>query len=658
MKKTFIFLSSLIITLNASAQAPIRTSLFEGFMGENCGPSASIDPALNITLSTNSVNVIALKWEPPIPSAPTNTSSLYKTNQAETDWRYRGTPWGGYGYPSQWTPTNSIQSGINMVPCGRIDGQHQWTFGATSDHAFYMSSAVISSAQAQPTNFSIAMTPSWNPNFSNCIVSVTVTSSSSFTSVGNLMYRLCLIEKVITFSVAPGTNGQTTFENEVRKSYPTTITGTAVTAMGTPLSNTWTAGQSQSFTVNCNIPNYINNLSQMAFVGFVQDDGDRKVWQAARTAQAVIPNDIKVVSVAIPPSCSGSISASLLALNQGTNAITAMTIAPYIDGVLQSPYFWSGNIAMGASVAIALPGYTASTGLHTFSTTITDVSGGDPNTTNNSGKCFFGVSDVTSTGIAEPFAMFPPAYWYVLNYNFGPKTWTAAAVGGYGASSSCIKYEFYSNNILTDSDDLFFPAMNLTGVANPVLTFEVAYAQYGNQSDQLDVMVSTNCGASWTNVYSKQGYVLATTPSVVNSFTPSSTQWRTETISLPALANQASVLVKFVTTNANGNNLYIDNVNLGEITSINKVDENTATLEVYPNPVVNNINLRVIAQNSHNCKLLLKNALGQIVYNSQCDVGVGENNISIDCKNFAGGVYFVSLESDGKITTGKIIIAK
>src|SRR5688572_26856203 len=128
----------------AFAQTP-RLSLYEEFTGETCPPCAATNPGLNAILltPTNQTKIVAIKWQVPIPSAPTPTWSLYKTNQTEIDWRYRSTGAGGYGYPSQNTATNSITSGINSAPSGRIDGQHQWAFGATSDHPFYMSNAII-----------------------------------------------------------------------------------------------------------------------------------------------------------------------------------------------------------------------------------------------------------------------------------------------------------------------------------------------------------------------------------------------------------------------------------------------------------------------------------------------------------------------------------
>ncbi len=277
-----------ILNSNIFAQSFIRTSLIEEFTGESCQPCATYNPPLDSILASHPTQIIPLKWMVPIPTIPFQSWSLYQTNKAEIDWRYSGAGSGGYGYPTQNTPTNTVIDGILNAPTVRVDGRHQWNFGSLSDHPFYTHDSVINDAQSKPTNFAIMMNTAWDPNFNNCAVTVTVQSNAVFTATGSLVFRLCLIERTINFSSPPGTNGETLFHNAVRQSYPTTINGNSVTAMGTILPGTWAANQTQTFVVNCAVPSYVMDKTQMAFVGFVQDDGTRFIYQAARTAQPVI----------------------------------------------------------------------------------------------------------------------------------------------------------------------------------------------------------------------------------------------------------------------------------------------------------------------------------------------------------------------------------
>src|ERR1700761_7425604 len=248
MKKLNFLIVLLSIVCFAKAQT--RVSLLEEFTGENCQPCAEYNPALDALLAqpTNTTKIIAIKWESPIPSTPSNATSLYQTNKAEIDWRYKGSSVGGYGYQCQYSQTSSITDGIVNAPNCIIDGKNQWTFGATSNHPYYLTSGIISTAASVPTPFSITLAPAWNSSFNNCVVTASITSSSAFTALGNFMFRLCLVERYIEFQAPTGTNGERIFRDVVRKSYPTT--GAPITGMGTALPSTWTAGQMQVLTIN------------------------------------------------------------------------------------------------------------------------------------------------------------------------------------------------------------------------------------------------------------------------------------------------------------------------------------------------------------------------------------------------------------------------
>lgn len=657
MKKNLLALG--LITSGLFATAQTRMSLFEEFTGENCGPCASTNPALNTLLNNNSSKVVALKWQVPIPSAPSATWSLYRTNKAEIDWRYTGA---GYGYQSQNTATSAIANGINSAPSGRLDGQHQWTFGAASDHPGQLTAAAINAAQSQTTNFSIAMNQAYDATFSNCAVTVTVTSSTTFTSAGALRFRLCLVERFIQFPTAPGTNGETTFEDVVIKSYPTTTTGTVVTGMGTAINNTWTAGQSQTFTVNCVIPTYVRDLSEMAFVGFIQDDGNKKVLQAFRTAKPVIPNDAKYVSLAGLTSFSCAASTNPISFtfkNQGTNAITAATITPYVDGIAQAPVMWTGNLAGGTNTTVVLGSYAATSGQHTFSVNITGVSGTDANVSNNGGSSTFGLVNNYAAGpITEPFTTlaFPPPTWLMVNANGTAATWMRSTAGSGGPGSA--KYDFYNNAVTNDNDDLYITPVDFSTVTAPVLTFQYAYAQYSNENDKLDVLVSTNCGSTWTNVWSKMGAGLATAPAQTAAFTPSSAQWTTAIVNLPTVASMPQVLVKFKATSQYGNNLYIDNVNLSNSTGISKVSQELVSFDVYPNPATTSAVIKAYSALDQTATIIVYNTLGQVVKSTSVSLSFGINEVSLNTSELATGVYNVVLNTEKGTSVKKLTVSK
>lgn len=125
MKKFVPAFMMLVLGLSLSAQSP-RVSLYEEFTGETCPPCAATNPGLNTLLlsATNANRIVAIKWQVPIPSAPTKTWSLYQTDKTEIDWRWKSAASGNYGY----VPA------INSAPSSKIDGREATVFGATSGH--------------------------------------------------------------------------------------------------------------------------------------------------------------------------------------------------------------------------------------------------------------------------------------------------------------------------------------------------------------------------------------------------------------------------------------------------------------------------------------------------------------------------------------------
>jgi hypothetical protein len=646
MKKITLSFSLLITSLTVFSQTP-RLSLYEEFTGENCPPCASANPPLNLLLAspTNTPKIVAIKWQVPIPSAPSNTWSLYQTNKVEIDWRWKTLASGGYGY----TPA------INSAPSSKIDGQEASVFGASSGHPANLNNNVISSAAAVPSEFSINMTRAWNQAYSAVNLTVNIQATQSFSATGNLIFRLVMIERHVHFVTAPGTNGEKDFEDVAVKSFPTLQNGTPMTA------GTWSVGQTQTFTINCPLPSYIRDKSEIAFVGFIQDDGNQKVAQAGLANSEGLSNDAKAISAFVPNlSCTNTIAPDVTIKNNGNNGITNFTITPYIDGIIKPIFSWSGNLAVGASTTMAIGSISVSGGSHTFSYNISAVSGTDNNLVNNSATTkFVTISNYQTTPIVEGFtSTFPPLKWSTFNATSGPSWVKSTSCGGFGLSSESTKMDFYTYAVGT-INELILPPINLAGAITPTLTFDLAYATYATEADKLEVFVSDDCGDNWTNVYDKSGTNLNTAPATTSPFVPSAAQWRKESVNLFGYSNP-SILIKFVATSAYGNNLYIDNVNLSQLNPVGIFSSplSNINIEVFPNPTSGDFNLTVNSINNSNYRINLINSLGQVIFEKNFNFSIGINNIQIDTKQYPEGIYNVVLESNSLKSTKKITIIK
>ena len=161
---------------------------------------------------------------------------------------------------------------------------------------------------------------------------------------------------------------------------------------------------------------------------------------------------------------------------------------------------------------------------------------------------------------------FLPVNWTRNNvYNDNIYWERVTGIGGYSTSTACARFDNFNVDAIGQRDEMRTPKYVFSNVVSARLRFDVAYARFNAfYSDTLEVKLSTNCGASWTSIYLKGGTALATaSDNAVSTFTPGSTQWRTDSINVSALtAGQNNVMFSFINRGHYGQDIYLDNINL------------------------------------------------------------------------------------------------
>jgi PKD repeat protein len=256
-----------------------------------------------------------------------------------------------------------------------------------------------------------------------------------------------------------------------------------------------------------------------------------------------------------------------------------------------NPSAWSWSFPGGTpATSIAQnPLVTYNTpGTYQVTLTATNANGTDTETKTS----YITISSAGPLPLVEGFqnATFPPANW--LNQDAGGDAivWArTTATGGYATSTACMWFDNYTLNSNGNRDEMWSPKYNLATVATCTLSFDVAYARYNAQySDTLAVLVSTDCGQTFTQVWMQGGTTLATAPDNTNAFTPTATQWKTEVVNLNSYAGQATFMVVFQNRGRWGNNVYVDNINLQGTAPPGVVANFTASsTSICPNGCVN-----------------------------------------------------------------------
>lgn len=359
--------------------------------------------------------------------------------------------------------------------------------------------------------------------------------------------------------------------------------------------------------------------------------------------QGVAANDVTVTDV-YPnvPYCYATVAPITANIkNLGTTLLTSVTINYRIDGIEQTPYSWTGNLATNQeATAILLGTPEMFNGLHTLEVYTTMPNGqNDAFPQNDQYHQVFSVGD----GVDLPYLQtFDSSYieqgWTIFDSaDAVPWQWVKEAIGSDGLinPSMTIKHEFHDYfNVLNSFDDLFMPVINLRTVEDATLEFDVSYAYLDDLVDRLAIDVSTDCGATYVEVYNKAGEELSTrsteTPQTAND-------WRTETVSLNDFVGQ-NLLVRFRTTTGGGNWLFIDNVSINGTPLGQDAVLPEPSIRLVPNPAKEQLTV-FLPSPTHNGTVSVTNMLGQKVLEQEV-----KNTASIQLRiiDLPSGVYFLS----------------
>jgi hypothetical protein len=242
---------------------------------------------------------------------------------------------------------------------------------------------------------------------------------------------------------------------------------------------------------------------------------------------------------------------------------------------------------------------------------------------------------------------FLPAGWFQTNYDNNAQWEQTDDAGGFGNSTQSAIFRNFDLDSQGTDDDMNI-TMNTLNTSALNMSFDVAYAQYGGQySDTLEVLVSTDCGTSFTSVYLKGGSTLGTAPNSSNYFTPAASEWRTETMDLSAFTNFEKVIVAFRNKGHWGNNIYVDNIN---ITSDLGIEETAKQFDIYPNPNVSGGKL-YLEGIELGAKIILRDLNGKTILNQ----AISTNEITLP-SSLQSGVYWINIQTENAIWNKKLIV--
>lgn len=263
--------------------------------------------------------------------------------------------------------------------------------------------------------------------------------------------------------------------------------------------------------------------------------------------------------------------------NFGTETLESVYISFQINDDTPDTLFWDGTLNSGSNEDVALNAFTPPDGQYDFKVyTFLPNNMDDQRMSNDtmlvSAEAIVPVP-VPVLEDLEGEMMFPTNDgFFRLNVNPQADNFQWIIAGGlsaYGVGEQSLWFNNFDGtadeNPFGTSDAIISPHFDLSNSSGTQLTFDVAYAPFDETfSDTLLILVAVDCSNLFDElIYVKGGDELSTAPPTGDFFIPSTTEWRTETIDLSMYDSTADLSLAFVNFSGWGNNLFLDNINVG-----------------------------------------------------------------------------------------------
>ena len=361
--------------------------------------------------------------------------------------------------------------------------------------------------------------------------------------------------------------------------------------------------------------------------------------------------------------CGNTIVPKVVIKNSGSTVLSSVKLNVSVDGQAPISTDLNINLAPFAEMTVSSNPVTSSGGSHTMKVYTSLPNGiADQNAANDTTNSVFSISDIKLTPITEDFETisFPANFWSNGNNSSNAAfNWKRVSNARHSGTASA-KIDNYNLNVPGGYADLRTPQLQVPlGIDSMKMTFWLAAALYDNNtSDTLEVLISNDCGQTYSSAYKKWGQALNTHGNglfVTSDYIPISSEWRQDTVDLTpfALGRSGNFIVTFRDINNYGNNIYIDDVNVRTRTLPARLKSSGYLIS--PNPFTSQFIIQNFPSAGNLKSIAIYNSVGQIVWYRTYSLGTADNYIPVYLGNVAAGIYNVHMIYKDKVVNDRIV---
>jgi len=363
-----------------------RKVLIEHFTQASCGPCAAINPQLQPILERNKTKITKITHQVSWPGV----DPMNKDNPGEVQDRVN-------------------YYGVTGVPDIFLDAY------SSGNPTQTITDASIQNEYLKPSPYEISINNTVLPDYNSIEVEVTVKLTGATTTKPVL--RIAVLEKIISWTSPPGSNGEKNFYHVMKKYLPS--------SKGISISDINQPGQTKTFKYVYKFDK-LYNFKNLETAAFIQDDATKEIHQSENKEVLFTPTAGLDVAIkqANPTGnfidtviCGNQTAPIVKIINTGNQSVTALDFIYSVNGGAQSTYQWTGKLDFLKEVDIVLPAinFTAYKGQNTMNISVNKVNGGDDiNVINNASSLNF--QSAPSTTILSTFEMKPGAQPALLSF--------------------------------------------------------------------------------------------------------------------------------------------------------------------------------------------------------------------------------------------------
>jgi len=413
------------------------------------------------------------------------------------------------------------------------------------------------------------------------------------------------------------------------------------------------SGASQWATEAISLNQFIDSGNiQLVFVGQNSNGNNLYLDNVFVLTGSITDVALKSVISPSPVTNKTNVSPVINIKNEGSVPITDFVVQTQVNGSFLPNKEISGlSLMTGEELEVTLDAFILNTGSNELVITISQPNGiADDAPSNNSINYSIVVNDFQETiPSRQDFNISFQESWTVIS-QLDQLNWELTTTN----KGSSLIFRAFGYPIKGDEAWLVSPVLDFSDSYEASLFFDLSYATSFTGTERLRVLSSTDGGNTFNEIQFDQTGNQFATGNSSTSWTPvSDIDWKRQYINLNDLVGQSDVRLAFVATSDNGNNLYLDEIELYN-------DDNPSppqtenSFSVY-NEGTSAIKVTFNLPAKETSRIQIYNMVGQLVLDNELPNNLNQT-YTFDLSAQQAGIYIVRVLAANEIGAVKVFI--